>query len=667
MEKSFYKKEQKNYDNLPLHIIADALPNGVILFDYNSIIVYINDYAANLFQYSKDEITGQNLDILIPSTFKKKHKEFMASFRENPSKRNMGDGRELLGLKKDGKNFPLEIGLSPIYTPHGDLILASLLDISGRKKLIRRFNLLVDSTPNSMVIIDNKGIIKQANKETQRQTGFMKNELEGESLENLIPEEYIEKYRIFLDEFMNIPIARALGKGRDLYVKRCDGSSFPVEIKLKPIETEDDILILVTLLDITERKKYENELIQYNEELMTSLEKIEQQRNTIKESEEKYKAVIANMDDIFYRTDNNQRLTIVSPSALKYTEYEKVEDLLGKNVPETFYHNPEDTGKMLEILKENNGKVTNFELLLKAKGGKLIEFETNSHFIYDDYDNIIGIEGVLRDISEKKKAEKKLRESEEKIRIAHRNITDSIDFAKTIQQSLLTNEKLIDSYFKRYFLLFKPKDKVSGDFYYINKIGSRIYFTVADCTGHGVPGAFLSIIGITYIHEIVRRKKVENPAIVLNTLRERIKRTFNAFGNESTNGFDIAFCILNIKNNVLQYSGAFNPLVLIRDSKLHNYPAVRNPVGYYLHEESFKNKEIQLLKGDQIYLFSDGFQDQFGGQLNRKFSSKAFKDLLLEVSALPIDEQKEALESSFEKWRKNNEQIDDITVLGIEI
>ncbi len=274
---------------------------------------------------------------------------------------------------------------------------------------------------------------------------------------------------------------------------------------------------------------------------------------------------------------------------------------------------------------------------------------------------------AVRDITEYKKAEQIIMESKEKIETAHKNITDSINYAKTIQNALLTNKTLIDGYFDEYFLLFKPKEHVSGDFYYVNKINNYIVFAVADCTGHGVPGGFLTMLGITYLHETVRREETDNPAKALNILRQRIKRTFKDFGSENQNGLDIALCAIDTETNILQYAGAYSPLYIIRNSELIEYKATKNPIGFFKREISFKNNEIQLYKNDLIYLFSDGYKDQFGGKSQRSFSKRRFRELILEIQIMPMNEQKAVLEEKLKQWRGDIPQIDDITIMAVKI
>ena len=256
-------------------------------------------------------------------------------------------------------------------------------------------------------------------------------------------------------------------------------------------------------------------------------------------------------------------------------------------------------------------------------------------------------------------------QQKEIIERVHKNITDSINYAKTIQEALLTSNELMHKYLKDSFLIFKPKEVVSGDFYYINKIGDNLIFTVADCTGHGVPGGFMTILGISYLHQIVDKEITFDAGDILNKLRERFKKLFRTFGSQNTNGLDIVLCSVNLKTNILQYAGANNPLYIISENELYTYKATKNPVGYYPKEIEFKSTEIHLENNDILYLCSDGYRDQLGGKLSRSFTSKKFNEMIFENHEKPLEEQKQILEDTLYEWRNGFEQIDDIAILGV--
>jgi len=250
------------------------------------------------------------------------------------------------------------------------------------------------------------------------------------------------------------------------------------------------------------------------------------------------------------------------------------------------------------------------------------------------------------------------------------DITASINYASRIQNAVLPIKDHFDKSFSDHFILFKPRDIVSGDFYWIAEDKDKLYFTAADCTGHGVPGAFMSMLGISSLNEIFGSQSDNITANkILNQLREKIKFSLHQTGKEGENkdGMDMALCILHKKKNILEYAGAYNPLYLIRDGELHEYKADRMPVGiYHVEKDSFTNHEIKIKKGDLIYIFSDGFVDQFGGPGQTKFKSLNMKKLLLEINNKTMKEQKQIMEEKFEKWKGELNQIDDIIFIGIK-
>jgi serine phosphatase RsbU (regulator of sigma subunit) len=258
-----------------------------------------------------------------------------------------------------------------------------------------------------------------------------------------------------------------------------------------------------------------------------------------------------------------------------------------------------------------------------------------------------------------------------KIAVQNREITDSIYYAKRIQTAVMPDGAAISTLLSDYFVLFRPKDIVSGDFYWIFKKNAKIYVAAADCTGHGVPGGFLSMLGISTLNEITAIDKEFKANELLNLLKARIKNTLIKEGHsddETKDGMDIALCIIDRTNYTMEYAGANNPLFMVRNNELLAYPADKMPIGTYLGEkESFTNNEIKLSKNDMIYLFSDGYKDQLGGESVKRLKTSGFRKLLLDVHEMPMKKQKEELEAFFDKWKGEQEQMDDIMIFGIRL
>lgn len=263
------------------------------------------------------------------------------------------------------------------------------------------------------------------------------------------------------------------------------------------------------------------------------------------------------------------------------------------------------------------------------------------------------IDAIKRDIEEK-----------------HRAVTDSITYARRIQMAVLPESRLLSECFCDYFIFWRPKDIVSGDFYWMKRIGDIVAFTVADCTGHGVPGAFMSLLGITFLNDICMKLDEDTqPSDILELLRSDI---IYAFGQEGTDdrpndGMDMALCILNLRTNKLRFAGANNPMYLMRNGELQEYKSVKNPIGNYAFFRDFSSVEIDVQTGDWIYLFSDGYADQFGGEENRKLNYKRFRALMTEMSLLNSEQQMIRLGKFLDEWRGNTPQLDDVMVAGYRV
>jgi ligand-binding sensor domain-containing protein/serine phosphatase RsbU (regulator of sigma subunit) len=252
----------------------------------------------------------------------------------------------------------------------------------------------------------------------------------------------------------------------------------------------------------------------------------------------------------------------------------------------------------------------------------------------------------------------------------NKNITDSINYAQRIQHALLPTNESFSNLLPESFVLFKPKDIVSGDFYWINQHGNKVYVAAVDCTGHGVPGAFVSIIGFELFRKITTSEQGSNPAMILDTLNENFTDIFSDGEQVYLNdGMDLSLCIIDRKERSLDYSGAFNPLYLVRNETIIEVKADRFSVGADVHfsaeRKLFKSHKIFLQKNDIIYMFSDGYADQFGGPEGKKFKYRRFRHLLLTIHKLPMKKQQSILDASIEEWMGETEQVDDILVIGI--
>ncbi|MEA3317750.1 MAG: SpoIIE family protein phosphatase, partial [Bacteroidota bacterium] len=257
----------------------------------------------------------------------------------------------------------------------------------------------------------------------------------------------------------------------------------------------------------------------------------------------------------------------------------------------------------------------------------------------------------------------------EELSVKNKSITDSIIYAKRIQESLLPSKIYFKELLPKSFILFKPKDIVSGDFYWVAHKANKIFLAVVDCTGHGVPGAFMSIIGFELLRNIINEQNIQEADEIMSHLNKGIIDTLGKSDDISIkDGMDMSLCVIDRNNSILEYSGAFRPLYMIRDNKLDEIKGGRFSVGMLDDNENDKilKTVISIEKDDVFYMFSDGYADQFGGPEGKKYKYRRFRHMLLNIHRNSLEKQKEFLDKSIEDWKGNEEQVDDILIVGIK-
>jgi serine phosphatase RsbU (regulator of sigma subunit)/lipopolysaccharide biosynthesis regulator YciM len=284
--------------------------------------------------------------------------------------------------------------------------------------------------------------------------------------------------------------------------------------------------------------------------------------------------------------------------------------------------------------------------------------------------SLIIIAGAITGYRNKRKANILLHKQKLEIETQKDYLTAGINYARRIQKAVFPTGKTLSDNFPEHFILFKPLDVVSGDFYWYKQHGNEIFIAAADCTGHGVPGAFMSILGITYLNELINETKSCNPNEILDQLRENVIKALHQSDGKSNvkDGMEVALCRFNLERRILQFSGAFRPMFLLRDNNIQHIAGDNIPIAVYDDVDvPFTNHEIQLMKNDIVYIFTDGYVDQIGGPERKTFKTKRLKELLLEISGLAMCEQRSLLDGKIKEWQGELDQIDDILVVGIKI
>ena len=277
---------------------------------------------------------------------------------------------------------------------------------------------------------------------------------------------------------------------------------------------------------------------------------------------------------------------------------------------------------------------------------------------------------LVKSLSKNKKASVIISRQKAEVEQSKKEIVDSINYAKRIQYALLASDNLLNNNLPEHFVLFQPKDVVSGDFYWATPTPDGFIYITADCTGHGVPGAFMSLLNISKLSQAINENKITRPDLILNNVRSEITKALNPEGTleESRDGMDAVLCKLNLKKMKLEYASAYNSFYILRNNEVLTCKADKMPVGKG-HDDSllFTYNEFALQKGDTIYTFTDGFADQFGGPKGKKFKYKQLESILLSIHHEPMHKQKEILLQKFTGWKGNLEQIDDMLVMGVKI
>jgi serine phosphatase RsbU (regulator of sigma subunit) len=277
---------------------------------------------------------------------------------------------------------------------------------------------------------------------------------------------------------------------------------------------------------------------------------------------------------------------------------------------------------------------------------------------------------INKHMTEIKNKNKEITAKSEILTQQKKEITDSIVYASLIQKAILPSPEIISEHFVEHFILYRPCKIVSGDFYWFRQIKNLLFVVAADCTGHGVPGAFMSMLGISLLNDIVNRSNVNHPHETLNELRKRIKKSLHQTGQsgERQDGMDIAFCMIDLETNTVEYSGAYNPFYLVRNNELIEFKANRMPIGVYpKDDQDFVTTTINLQPNDKFYIFSDGYVSQFGGMNGKKFKTTQFREILIRHYDKSMTSQKELLEEALDGWQGEMDQVDDILVIGINI
>lgn len=536
------------------------------------------------------------------------------------------------------------------------------IELEAINKELEKLSIVASETSNAVIILDTQGRFEWVN------VGFTK--MYGYTLEMIKSNfgEYLKEIskRTDIDELIHTCINKQEPVIYESEVETHEGKNKWSQTTLTPIiNNQNEVSKLVIIdSDISQIKEAEREIIRQSQQISKQAKELEKQNAELEKlslvaSKTDNSVIIADVNgDIEWVNDGFTRLLGVS-----FDEFSKE---YGTNIFDSSL-NKELKPQMKQAINEKRSIIYSAKTVTKS--GKALWIQTTMTPILNNNGKLDKYIAIDADITKIKLAEEEITRQKQKI-------TDSIIYAQKIQSAVLPPKEYINQLLPEHFIMFRPKDIVSGDFYWASHKGDKIMIAAADCTGHGVPGGFMSMLGMTFLNEITGKMEEDEISAgkILTQLRESVKSSLRQTGKEgeSKDGMDIALCVIDKSTNELQFAGAYNPLLIIRNHvtevEIINVMADEMPIGIHKDAKSqFTNHKVQLKSGDLCYIFSDGFPDQFGGKNGRKFMAKRFKSMLAIHSDKSMAGQKKIVETAFDKWKGNYRQIDDVLVIGFKI
>ena len=542
-----------------------------------------------------------------------------------------------------------------------DEIAQQAVELEAINKELEKLSIVASETSTAVIILDTQGNFDWINIGFTKMYGYTLKLLHDELNGNIMK----ASNHPDIEKLFNSCINDKAPVIYESYVTTRDKKEKWAQSTLSPIlNSEGEVTKLVLIdSDITKIKEAENEILRKNQMILDQATELESKNIEL----EKLSLVASKTDNSVVIADLNGEIEWVNDgfTRLLGTTFDEFSKEYGKNLFLTSL-NPNIVDQIAEGIAFK--KSINYTSKTYTKTGRLIWIQTTMTPIFDNKGDVRKFIAIDADVTKIKLAEEEIARQKEKI-------TDSIHYAKKIQTAVLPPNEFLKKLLPEHFIMFRPKDIVSGDFYWALKKGDKILIAAADCTGHGVPGGFMSMLGMTFLNEITGKLSPEelNAGHILTELRDSVKSSLRQTGKEgeAKDGMDIALCIIDQKTNFMQFAGANNPLFVVRnglEQEIIDIKADDMPIGIFYHEkESFTNHTLQLQKDDTCYIFSDGYADQFGGKKGRKLMLSRFKKMLAVTSDRPLLVQKEYIEKKFDIWKGKNRQIDDILVIGIRI
>lgn len=669
------------------HIVESA--NDIIYTtNHQGYFTYVNELGSRLTGYKPVELLKMRFVDLIPPS----HRESVIKFYERQfNRRTVSSYHEFPILHKDGHQSWVGQTVRAMFDENRPGFVrgyqAIARDITENKHYeeeLEKLSLVASETINGVLISDPDNRVEWANEGFHKITGYTTAEIRDKRLGDIMagPKTDLETIEVARHK-----TARGDGYVIELLLLDKNGNDIWLSISNTPIVDENGKMLkqIEILTDITEKKRYEEQLSRYS----TRLEILNKTKQDILESQSVEEMTSRALQNLSKRISYCSRLSMAifdplrGKAELHYAEVRSGGKLKYREIEMKAF-------RSLPWLERNEHFVIHdltAEAELSASDRENLEYGVRSYLVMPLFvqgelvgsinlgsaqTEVITDEDILlvREVADSMAIAVQQRRYQEIILQKNRDISDSINYSRRIQESLLPPDESLKQELGDAFVFFRPKDVLSGDFYWAETKDNFTYSAVADCTGHGVPGALLSLMAHNLLNQAIQERNLIRPAAILDFVNTGIQHSLNQYKSkgEMLDGLDIALCVFDKENNRVFFSGAINPLWIVRDGMLIEVRGDRYSIGSYSEQVfKFSNHEVELKAGDMIYLFSDGYYDQFGGDNYKKFSQSRLRELVLRLAELSTAEQDMLLSETFESWRRDNPQTDDICIMGIRI
>ena len=627
--------------------LLESTPDATIITNRDGVIELVNRQALTLFGYEVHELVGEKIEVLVPEAYRDGHLAHRESFHASPAVRDMAQDLDLKGRHKSGHIFPAEISISPIETSQGTMVAAAVRDITARKEAEQalaekqaQLHAAMENMPGGILMLDPDLNIALYNDQYPAIMRYPSETFQiGRSIADSIRNTMDEEARNAPDA--DAVIEARLGRLRASQSgesERAYGDGSVVHVRYNALK-EGGLVLVAT--DITDRKRAEQEVVEKEAQLSIALD---------------------TMTGGLFMIDKDLNLVVFNKNFRDY--YDMPDDVVRVGAPlegvlriraERGEYGPGDPEQQVRdrIDGYDRTEVVRYEDHIATTGRIIETFRTPTP------DG--GVVVVFNDVTERRTGEKQLQD-------AHELITDSISYASRIQRALLPTDEMFRNMFADHFMMWEPRDVVGGDLVWVRGAGSAVLLIVADCTGHGVPGAFMTMIATGALDQALRENPEGDPGTLIGQMHQLVQEALgqDSSGGESDDGLELGICRYDLADDGLTYAGARFSLLRLRDTDVEEWKGDRSGIGYRRvpGNQAFTDHHIEVEDGDAFYLWTDGFVDQIGGPKRRAFGKRRVINIIRDYHLMPMARQKAQLLRELEEYQHNEVRRDDVTMVG---